>query len=61
VNSITAEKNADGTVTINFGNSDVDKPNYFPISEGWNCLVRMYQPRQEILDGSWAFPAIEPA
>jgi len=29
--------------------------------EGWNYGVRMYQPRAEILDGSWTFPTIEPA
>jgi hypothetical protein len=27
--------------------------------EGWNYLVRLYQPRAEILDGSWTFPSIE--
>jgi hypothetical protein len=25
-------------------------------SEGWNYAARMYQPREEILDGSWTFP-----
>jgi len=29
--------------------------------EGWNYIVRLYQPRPEILDGSGTFPAIEPA
>jgi len=23
---------------------------------GWNYAVRIYQPRPEILDGSWTFP-----
>jgi hypothetical protein len=61
VNSITATKNDDGTTTVNFGTGEDEKPNYFPISEGWNYTVRLYQPRPEILDGSWTFPAIEPA
>jgi hypothetical protein len=61
VNSLTAEKNADGTITVNFGVSDEQKPNYFPIMEGWNCLIRLYRPRPEVLDGRWTFPAIEPA
>lgn len=61
VNSVTAARNDDGTVTVNFGVSDEDKPNYLSIMPGWNYLVRMYRPRAEILDGSWTFPAIEPA
>jgi hypothetical protein len=28
--------------------------------DGWNYTVRLYQPRQEILDGKWTFPAVEP-
>ena len=61
VNSITAARNADGTVTVNFGVSDDDKPNYLPIMDGWNYLVRLYRPHPEILDGSWTFPSIQPA
>lgn len=61
INSLTADKNDDGSITINFGTSDADKPNYLPIMEGWNYMVRLYRPRPEILDGSWTFPTIEPA
>jgi hypothetical protein len=61
INNLTADKNTDGTITINFGVSDDDKPNYFPIIEGWNYMARLYQPRETILDGSWTFPALEPA
>lgn len=60
VTSVTAERNPDGTVTVNFGVSDDDKPNYLPIMEGWNYAVRLYQPRQEILDGTWVFPSAQP-
>jgi len=60
INSVTATRNDDGTVTVNFGVSDEDKPNYLSIMPGWNYLVRMYRPRPEILDGNWMFPAIEP-
>jgi hypothetical protein len=28
--------------------------------DGWNYTVRLYQPRPEILDGTWTFPAVEP-
>ncbi|MDX1396381.1 MAG: hypothetical protein R3195_18510 [Gemmatimonadota bacterium] len=27
---------------------------------GWNYLIRMYEPREEILEGRWSFPAIVP-
>jgi len=31
-----------------------------PIAPGWNYIARMYQPRKEILDGSWTFPEVKP-
>ena len=55
-NSITAEKNEDGTVTIHFG-GDTTQPNHLPITEGWNYIVRCYLPRTEILEGDWSPPA----
>ncbi|MDG2381153.1 MAG: DUF1214 domain-containing protein [Pirellulaceae bacterium] len=58
-NNVTADKNADGSVTINFG-SGPDAINNLPITPGWNYVVRMYQPRKEILDGSWQFPKAQP-
>jgi hypothetical protein len=61
VNSITAVPNDDGSVTVHFGGCGDDRPNCLPIMDGWNYLVRLYQPRPEILDGSWTFPSIEPA
>ncbi len=59
VNSVTAAKNDDGSVTVRFGGPP-DAPNSIPITEGWNYVVRLYRPRPEILDGSWTFPAIHP-
>ncbi len=55
INNVTAEKNPDGSVTIHFG-GDPSNPNYLPITPGWNYIVRMYQPRKELLDGTWKFP-----
>jgi hypothetical protein len=34
--------------------------NCLPITEGWNYIVRMYQPRAEILEGKYVFPNPEP-
>jgi len=27
--------------------------------DGWNSVVRRYQPEAEILDGSWTFPGLD--
>ena len=54
-NNITASSNIDGSFTINFGGNPKGK-NYMPITKGWNYIVRMYQPRKELIDGSWKFP-----
>lgn len=59
VNSLTGVQGADGSFTIHFG-GDPKQPNYLAIMDGWNYIVRLYKPRQEILDGSWAFSAAQP-
>lgn len=60
VNNVSGTPNPDGSFTIYFG-GDPGNVNYLPITEGWNYVVRMYQPRDEILDGSWMFPSVERA
>jgi hypothetical protein len=60
VNSVTATYDDDGTVTVRFGEHGPDAPNCIPITDGWNYLVRLYRPRQAILDGSWRFPTHRP-
>jgi hypothetical protein len=56
LNSITAKKNADGTVPVQFGGCDGKIPNCIPTMKDWNYLVRLYRPRDEILSGKWKFP-----
>ena len=56
INSVTAARNDDGSVTVHFG--DGDQPNTIGIMDGWNYAVRLYRPRPEILDGSWTFPVL---
>jgi hypothetical protein len=60
LNSITAERNPDGSVTIQFGGCDDDTVNCLPIFPDWNYMVRLYRPRPEVLDGSWTFPEATP-
>lgn len=60
LNNLTAAKNADGNIDVQFGGCDGSVANCLPITEGWNYLVRLYRPRQEILDGSWKFSEPQP-
>jgi hypothetical protein len=59
VNSLTGTANDDGSFTIHFG-GDPGSINHLPIGEGWNYIVRFYQPRKEILEGKWNFPGVKP-
>lgn len=61
VNDITAKKNSDGSMDIQFGGCDGKVPNCLPIVKGWNYAVRLYRPRPEILNGKWSFPEAKPA
>lgn len=60
LNNITADKDADGAVKVQFGGCDGKIANCIPIMKDWNYTVRLYRPRQPILDGSWTFPEAEP-
>ncbi|MCE8515636.1 DUF1214 domain-containing protein [Ruegeria pomeroyi] len=55
-NSVTADRNDDGSVTINFG-GDPSQSNFLPITDGWNYIIRAYQPKWQILEGDWTPPA----
>lgn len=57
VNSVTAVRDSTGSITVRFG-GDPREPNALPLTDGWNYLVRLYRPHDEILDGSWTFPSI---
>ncbi len=61
VNDVTATRADDGSITVHFGDWEPGTPNLLPTPDGWNYLVRLYRPRPEVLDGSWTFPAVEPA
>ena len=59
--AVTAEPNPDGSITVHFGGCGDERPNCLPVMDGWNYIVRLYRPRQEILDGTWSFPSVEVA
>jgi hypothetical protein len=56
LNSITAKKNGDGSVPVQFGGCDGKITNCIPTVKGWNYMVRLYRPRDEVLNGRWKFP-----
>ena len=58
-NNVTATGNDDGSVTVHFG-GDPSNANYLPITQGWNYVARLYQPRRALLDGEWVFPDAVP-
>ena len=60
INNITGKKNADGSMTVQFGGCDGKVSNCLPIMPGWNYTVRLYRPRAEILNGKWKFPEPKP-
>ena len=61
VNNITGTPNADGSVTVRFGDFPDGTPNAIPTTDGWNYLIRLYRPRTAVLDGTWQPPTLEPA
>lgn len=56
LNSITAKKDKDGALTVQFGGCDDKVVNCLPITRGWNYMVRLYRPHAQILEGIWTFP-----
>ena len=60
LNSLTAAREADGSVVVHFGGCGDGRANCLRLMDGWNYTVRLYRPRPEILDGSWTFPSVEP-
>jgi hypothetical protein len=59
-NNVSAKPNDDGSYTLHFGGCEDGRVNCIPISPGWNYSLRLYQPREAILDGTWTFPPIAP-
>lgn len=60
LNNLTAKKNGDGSISVQFGGCGGKLPNCLPVTAGWNYMVRLYRPRAEVLNGKWTFPAAQP-
>jgi len=59
VNSRSAVRDADGSITVQFGACEPGTPNCLMIAKGWCYVVRLYRPRAEVLGGKWRFPEAE--
>lgn len=60
LNSVTAQRDRRGAVTVQFGGCTDATLNCLPVMPGWNYTVRLYRPRAEILSGAWHFPEATP-
>ncbi len=61
LNETNVVKNADGTFTVHFG-SETNCPNAtnrLDITDGWNFLMRVYRPGQEVLSGEYKLPDVK--
>jgi len=58
INSQFAVPNEDGSVTIHFG-GDENAANYMDIFEGWNVILRIYEPTEAYFNGEWVQPELE--
>jgi hypothetical protein len=60
VNNLTAQPNADGSYTVQFGGCQKNTINCLPSTPDWNYTVRLYRARKTPLDGTWRFPEAQP-
>lgn len=60
LNNLTAKKNADGSVTAQFGGCDGKIANCLPVVDGWNYTVRLYRPENALVSGEWKLPDAKP-
>lgn len=61
LNNLTARREGDGSIAVQFGDCEANAVNCLPITPGWNYMVRLYKPRAQVLDGKWEFPQAVPA
>ncbi len=60
ISNIIATPNKDDSYTLYFGNCENEKTNCLAIEDGWNFIMRLYQPEEAITSGEWKMPALTP-
>ena len=60
INDVIATPSKDGSYTLYFGNCENQKTNCLAIEDGWNFIMRLYQPEEAITSGEWKMPALTP-
>ena len=61
INTAARQFNDDGTVTIHYGSAEAcgeQRQNRLDIADGWNILVRVYRPGQNVIDGQYKLPKV---
>lgn len=60
VNSVFGTTDADGSMTVWFGEFDDGRPNTIATPPGWNIILRLYRPRLNEL-ATWQVPDVQAA
>lgn len=60
LNNVNATQSEDGSYRIQLGGCEADTVNCIPTPEGWNYVLRAYQPGEAITSGEWQPPAPQP-
>ncbi|MFV1962334.1 MAG: DUF1214 domain-containing protein [Acidimicrobiia bacterium] len=56
LNSVTSVADSNGIVTLNLAPDEDGLDNYLYVMDGWNYALRLYKPRQAVLDKTWTPP-----
>ena len=60
LNNLTAVPEPDGSYVLNLSPDGDGLANHLYVMDGWNYVLRLYQPHQRVLDGSWKPPTPQP-
>jgi hypothetical protein len=53
---VTSVADPDGIVTLNLAPEANGLDNYLYVMDGWNYALRLYKPRQAVIDKTWQPP-----
>ncbi len=59
-NSVTSVADSNGIVTLNLAPKEDGLDNHLYVMDGWNYALRLYKPRQAVIDKTWTPPTPQP-